>query len=218
MSHKTSNKKQPSTLRDNLNQLMHEAKVSMSQLHRNTGVPIPNIQRMRNDYSANPTISSLKPIADFFSISINQLIGDEPLPQHMPVGYRENQQHWTSIPVISWEEATTWPTPSHEGSRRIVSTDMDVSKQAYCLEVEEENWTNLAPGTLLIVEPKISYKHRDFVVVCKKGDEQATLKQLLIDEGVQYLKPLVVDYPMVIKGNKHKLLGVVVEYKKELRK
>jgi SOS-response transcriptional repressor LexA len=220
MTQYTSSKHVNPSLRDNLNHLMKEAHITMSQLHRNTDVPIPTIQRMRNDYDANPTISSLKPIADFFNITVSQLIGDEPLPHRLIVGgYRENRQQWITIPLISWEEAITWPKATGgKKDRRTISTDIELSKQAYALQVEEENWINLAPETLLIIEPKLDYKHRDFVVVYKKGDNQATLKQLLVDDGIKYLKPLVVGYQITQLTNKHKLLGAVMEYKMELKR
>lgn len=207
------------TLCENLNRLMEGSRLSMSQLHRNTGVAIPTIQRMRDDPSANPTISSLKPIADFFNLTVNQLIGDEPLPMNRIAGsYQENKDKWVSIPIISWEEAITWPKNKIEREySNTISTDIDVSKNAYALKVEEDNWINLATGTILIIDPEMEHTHRDFLVVYSPGEKRPSIKQILFDDADRYLKPVIHGYQIVKLTSDYKFLGVIVEYKMSLR-
>jgi SOS-response transcriptional repressor LexA len=199
---------------------MDKARISMTQLHRNTGVPIPTIQRLRNDPAANPTISSLKPIADFFSLTVNQLIGDEPLPTNYVAGsYKDNQLNWIELPIISWEEVIKWPQVNIEKRNvKTLAIDIDISKTGYCLEVIEENLTNLAPGTILIVDPKAECKHRDFIIVQHKNEKKATLKQLLIEDEIKYIKSLVFGYQINKISNNYKLLGVVLEYRMEFHR
>ena len=64
------------SLNRNLSILMKENGVSLSLLYRNTGIAIPTIKRLQNDPTTNPTIGTLLPIANFFGISITQLIGN----------------------------------------------------------------------------------------------------------------------------------------------
>ena len=55
-------------------------RLSSSALARKTGVHATNIKRIRNNEQANPTVTTLLPLARYFSISLSQLIGDEVLP------------------------------------------------------------------------------------------------------------------------------------------
>ena len=159
---------------ENLRQLMSESRVSLRKLYNNTGVPVTTIQRMRDDFNGNPTISSLKPIADFFSITVNQLIGDEPLAaDKVTGGYKENKRGWVNVPIISWEESIYWQKSHNLNAKnRFIQTDIGLSEYAYALEVEEEGWINLAVGTLLIIDPTLSYKHRDFIIVYKENEKR----------------------------------------------
>ena len=62
-----------------LNHLMAESRIDGVQLSRRTGVPVTTINRLRkNDVDNNPTLSTLVPLANFFVITVSQLIGDGP--------------------------------------------------------------------------------------------------------------------------------------------
>ncbi len=202
----------------NLNLLMAEARISASQLARNTGLPATTIKRMRNNSSANPTLTSLLPIAKFFGISVSQLIGDEKLPDSRLKGaFIGNKELWPKVPILNWEQAVAWKERIDLPELQYTSTDKQVGPKAYALIVGEENWENLAIGTVLIIDPSIEPEHRDYAIVYKEGQKEATLKQVLYDEGEIYLKPIISGYQITRFTDKHKFLGVVIEYKMELK-
>src|SRR3990167_10478670 len=85
-------------LRDNLLRLMKNHDTNMTLIFKQTGVPITTIQRICKDPNANPTLASLIPIAEYFSITLAQLIGEQPLPQATP--NQQKPQHWINVPII----------------------------------------------------------------------------------------------------------------------
>ena len=64
---------------ENLNFLMTKNVLNASELARSTGLPASTIKKIRNHDNPNPTLATLRPLAQYFSISLSQLIGDEPL-------------------------------------------------------------------------------------------------------------------------------------------
>ena len=64
-----------------LNSLLSEHNLKVSEFARRINLPQPTIQRIAAGMCENPHISSLKPIADYFSITVDQLKGLEPIPQ-----------------------------------------------------------------------------------------------------------------------------------------
>jgi SOS-response transcriptional repressor LexA len=64
----------------------------------------------------------------------------------------------------------------------------------------------------------LQVEHRDFIIVYKNGQKIPTLKQALFDEGQIYLKPVTQGYNIAVFTSEHKILGVIVEYKKHLKK
>lgn len=67
-----------------LSRLMQQHEVSENALARATGVHQPTIHRILTGESSDPKTGSLRPLADYFGISVAQLRGDEPL-QGLPV-------------------------------------------------------------------------------------------------------------------------------------
>ncbi len=205
-------------LSDNLNLLMEEASISADELGRRTGIPSSTIKKIRNRYNPNPTLTTLLPLAQYFVVTLGQLVGDEPLPETRIKGaYRVNNEKLRQVPAISWEESIHWPSAiNHE--HLTVTTENNYSETAYSLMVEEENWENLTRGTALLVDPALEVEHRDYIIVHKQGQKIPALKQALFDEGQIYLKPVTHGYQIVILTPEHKILGVVVEYRKHLKK
>ncbi len=202
---------------DNLDLLMSEARLNAEELSRRTGLPASTIKKIRNRDNLNPTLSTLTPLAKYFALTISQLVGDEPLPKNRVKGlYQENPATFCYVPLLAWEEAIAWPNVKEQQYDNI-PTEYQYSENAYALSVYEGNWENLAKGTILLVDPLIKPEHRDFVIVYKEGQKIPTLKQLLCDEEQIYLKPVISGYNIVPLTPQHKLLGVVVEYKKHLK-
>lgn len=63
------------TLSAILSHLMSEKGIKSAELARKTGVGQPVIYRLMTGATDNPQIHTLKPIADFFGVSLDQLIG-----------------------------------------------------------------------------------------------------------------------------------------------
>lgn len=205
-------------LTDNLNLLMDEKRISADELSRRTDIPSSTIKKIRNHYNPNPTLTTLLPLAKFFSVTLSQLIGDEPLPESRVEGiYQPNSQALQQIPVLSWKEAITWPN-TNKRPHTFLSSEYHYGKNAFALIVQEESWENLSKGTALLIDPALVTEHRDYVIVHKRDQTTPTLKQALFDEGELYLKSLFHGQNIIPITPEHRLLGVVVEYKKHLKK
>lgn len=197
---------------------MAEARLNAEELSRRIGLPASTIKKIRNNKDANPTLSTLSPLAKYFSLTISQLVGDEEFPHSRVKGaYIPTHETLVHIPIISWEETLTWPETSNI-SHLTITTENVYSNNSYALLVEEDDWENLAKDTALFVDPILTIEHRDFIIVHKNGQKLPTLKQALFDEGQMYLKPVTQGYNVTRFALEHKILGVVVEYKKHLKK
>jgi len=58
-----------------LSYLMSRQGIKSAELARKTGVGQPVIHRLMTGATDNPQISTIKPIADFFGVSLDQLVG-----------------------------------------------------------------------------------------------------------------------------------------------
>lgn len=62
-----------------LSHLMSEKGIKSAELARKTGVGQPVVYRLMTGATENPQVLTLKPIADFFGVSLDQLLGLTPL-------------------------------------------------------------------------------------------------------------------------------------------
>lgn len=207
-----------SKLRDNLIKLMRRCRVKVSELHKTTGVPLTTLKRMKNDTNSNPTLSSIIPVANFFGLTVDQLVGIVPLPSDKLLGsYQEKKGYWTNVPIIQWEEVSDWPHVNiNVGS--ITSTDAEVSRDSFALIVETSDLIGFLANSILIIDPQAKPEHGDYVVAIKEGEKITSLKQFLLHEGETYLKPLNPHYKTVSLDKSYKILGLVVQVKWNLER
>ncbi len=210
------------SLSSNLKILMSLAKINASELARRTGIAQPIIHRLSTGQNTNPKLGTIKPIARYFMCSVSQLLGEEPLPNDQTF-VRTSAEHrgWNRVPLISWKDATTWPKTLAEykntNNAIYISTDANVSKLAYSLVIKGCAMEPLFPeGTTIIVEPKRQPSDRDFVVVRLQGEEEARLKQVIIDGKDHYLKSLnpdLEDVRVTRVSDADQFLGVMAQAK-----
>lgn len=200
-----------------LNGLMEKNKVSLTNLHRNTGIAMPTIKRMQSDPTTNPTITTLLPIATFFGITVNQLIGEEAIPSNLS-GYIEKPVNWLSVPIINWDQAIDWPNKKAIGNSNSILTDAEVGNNPYALIVEEEDWVGFLKNSTLIINSDLQPEHKDYAVVYKQGQTMPTLKQIMIDEEKIYLKPLNTYFSPTVFDETHHFLGVLIQVKNTIKR
>ena len=68
--------------------LMAKIGIKSAELARKTGVGQPVIYRLMTGVTENPQVLTIKPIADFFEVSIDQLLGFTPLD-----GFKSSMTH-----------------------------------------------------------------------------------------------------------------------------
>lgn len=200
-----------------LRALMEEGKLSESELARRCQVGQPVIHRILSGETDNPRVATLSLIANYFSLSISQLIGDQPLPNNrLPGTHNLAPQALTLLPIISWETVLTWPCEL--ASPQMTSTDLLISPEGFALSIKDSTMMpRFSEGSLLITDPNRHAIHRDFVIAQVKDQHQAIFRQLLIDGTDFYLKPLNADYKTQhYRQNELRLLGTVIQVREDL--
>lgn len=201
-------------LSENIRALMSELRITESELARRTGVGQPVVHRIASGETDNPKVATLSPIANYFAVSISQLVGDEPLPlNRIPGTYNPGTQGWVQIPLLDWEQALEWPAVnSYQKPTRSISVDLNVGENAYALTIKDTTMEPRFPeGTIIIIDPTVQPTDRDYAVVQVDGFKLPTFKQILIDGQMVYLKPLNADFKTIPLDKGYKFLGKVVQ-------
>lgn len=124
------------------------------------------------------------------------------------------QEFSAFVPLISWVTAGNWrefaeaAAPEDEPHR--VPVTRRVGANAYALRINGDSMEPVFPnGGIIIVDPDVQPNPGNYVVVRLEESQQATFKQLVVDGGEQYLKPLNPRYPIMPVRERASFCGVV---------
>ena len=117
------------------------------------------------------------------------------------------------IPLISLVAAGTWceamDTFQVGDAQEWIETTANITKSGYALRVEGDSMEPKFPhGAILIVDPNEQARNGSYVIVRQNGSD-ATFKQLVMDGGQSYLKPLNDRYPIMAMRPDAVICGVV---------
>ena len=130
------------------------------------------------------------------------------------------QPHVTqhTIPILTWEQITKQPDLSRINPKEIKAwvhhfyTDQP---DWFAMHVKGDSMTSSGQksfheGDIIIVKKITNAKHGDFVVAVFPKSKKAIFKQYVIDNGIEYLKPLNRQYPMIELASNYKIVGIVI--------
>ncbi|MHB1947207.1 MAG: LexA family protein [Gammaproteobacteria bacterium] len=194
-----------------LNRLMTEKKLRVAELARRVNLPQPTVHRIATGSCEHPHLSSLEPIANFFSITVDQLKGLELIPW---------LDHASKVPLLTWMQALEWPSNKCKmQNNELIFTDAKVSTNGYALKINDVSMDPVFPkNTILIADPDKQFRDRSYVIARLSNLHGAIFRQLLINAEDLYLKPLSPDldqYKMSKIKENDEILSVVVQAKRD---
>lgn len=147
--------------------------------------------------------------------------------QEQPVAGKEmNTNNGPDIrslhPLISWVQAGEWSeisegyAPQYESE--LLPCPVRCSEQTFVLRVHGVSMEpKFHEGDLIFVDPEATPVHGKYVVVQLDESNEATFKQLIVEESRQYLKALNPDWPSrIIEVNAAATICGVVVFKGEV--
>lgn len=199
-------------LGENLRRLLFERKKKPADLSRALDIPSPTIHRLITGKSMRPYRSSLEPIANYFSITVNQLLGEEPLnDQYIEKPNIHLNNSNTSIPIYQWSSL-----PNLEQATPIQNIIANnASSKAFALVMPDTSMDPIFPiNSILIFDPEIKARDRSYVLVFIQENKHFVFRQILIDVDHMYLKPLNPDlsaFKMRLLHNGDMIIASLIE-------
>lgn len=205
-------------LSQNLKQLLTQAKLSENELSRRTGVPQQVINRILTGKNLNPKIATLSPLADYFTISISQLLGDG-VPIEEP---KLNIQHmgWIELPLIEWNIIGTSSFDKlMSDSKEKVVIDMNNTGSMFATRMVDNSMEpKFSQKTLLIFDSKKMVNDKDFVLIYTAAEHELVLRQIFVKKTGVFQKcfnPKYKDYKLTPILPESKYWGVLIQSRTE---
>lgn len=209
-----------SLIGENISKLMESCGIDATELAEQTGLPNSTISRLRSSSpECSPNLSSLIPIADFFCISISQLIGEEPINK-IHTKFKPNKIKRSYIPVLNSETILQYLNSKDEIETPLVSIDHSVSEKTFAYFLQGNAMEPHFPDkSLLIIDPSLEIENLDHILVIPSGKKLPIFRQVLIDGEEKYIRALNPAFNEFIKltPDSHTIIGVMIESRRNFK-
>lgn len=201
-------------LAQTLNELIErDEKLTPAALARKLGIPTNKITRILNGDVTDPKASTLLQIANYFDISIEQLLGLEPIVR---LGESDQQESTRPLPVYEFSKANQSSAPK-EWYRW---AENDVDGEYYALAIDTDLYEPTFPkNSILIINPDIEPDDRSYILIKKKDNpSHCSIKKYVLEGKQIYLYPINPKLPVdVYDVNLYTIAGVILEVHQRLR-
>lgn len=193
--------------------LIKKAHISEAELAREINIPRATINRLVSGRTPDPRASTLNAIAGYFNISVDQLIGKQPLmDKSQDIISTTN----TLIPIIELEESLDWEkiishiTPSNHLD--FIGIDHSTCLGKFAIRVKGESmWPQFQPDNVLIISTEKKTKNRDFVIAYISKSNETVFRQMIIDGNYKFLNAINNIFPTITFEPGDRLIGTVIQ-------
>ncbi len=197
--------------------LLKSQNVKVSQVAKATGISTSTFTDWKNGRSY-PKADKLARIADFFAVSLDELMGTEEGRRNTESAYRNLRAH-KMVPVIGVIRAGS-PIVTDETLLGREFADVNDTEDYFYLEVCGDSMKNcgIVSGTYVLFH-KQQYAENGDIVACLVDGDSATVKRFYKEHRRILLKPENEDYsPIVLSPEdfeigRARILGVAIEAK-----
>jgi transcriptional regulator with XRE-family HTH domain len=203
--------KRHSFLVDNIAFLLKEYQIDLKNLAAATGVPAPTLSRIKRE-GANPTVSTLEPLLDFFRLDLHSLLYED--LQSTDYQKKMASGRLCHIPVRQLDAA--WNTKAKV--ERFISGSGLNPECAFAIEI---NNNSMAPifqnNTTVIIDSSVTPKEGDFVLCLLEKSQKPCFRQYFSELDVSYFKPLNPEFGEMRAHEHFEILGVVIKSIEDFR-
>lgn len=171
-----------------LKRLLFQKDMKSVDLARALDIPPPTIHRLVTGKSTRPYPSSLEPIANFFGVTTDQLLGVQPLFPEESAKASSVVASFQAVPLISWQSLSK---NKNEWEVEAQLAAGNLSNESFALTMPDHSMEPLfEKGCMLIFDPTVKPIDRCYVLVKISNNNSYVFRQLLIDVDQQFIKSL----------------------------
>ena len=199
----------------NIKALMQKHDLTIDMLAQELSLSVSTINRLLMGSKSDPKLSTLKPLAKFFGVSIDELVGERPI-NLKPGDDKDSfdpKRALVQVPIIHWEQVkeaeSRVSTLTFELWNNWTVIEDEVGKNSYALVVKQSSLP--APfyfKTVIVIDPTRKPHDSDYVLILK--EENPILCQFILNGVEKCYRSLHLD--QLFKHAEIKLCGTLVQW------
>lgn len=188
--------------------------ISEAELCRETNISQATLWRLLNG-GTDPRASTLNAIASYFNISVDQLLGNQPIVKTTDKT-STNKNNTVYLPIFSLEKPTELAkmvgkvTPGNWN--KWLDVESSIKSDCFTVEISGESmWPDFIEGTLIIIDPTITPKHRNYILCRLHTSNEIIFRQYIEERTEKLLKPINYAYKTIPLKKNDTIMGVIIQ-------
>jgi SOS-response transcriptional repressor LexA len=207
-------------IKNNLEFLSKKHNLTPTEISRGANVPQPTVSRLFTGTTEDPRASTLEAIANFFHITVDQLIGNQPITVSSIQDALDKKV--TYLPIFSQDKSDELVSRVEKATfanwADWLEIEPSIPESCFAIEVKGDSmWPQFIEGTLAVINPQLKPHHRDYVL-CALAENGIVLRQYLEEGAERLLKPINYGYNNIALKENDKILGVVIQSRSDFRR
>lgn len=199
-----------------MRQMMAVANLTEADLCRGVNLPQTTINRLLSNQTNDPRISTLLAVANFFDITVEQLIGAEQLVRSCD----KQNVRGSLLPVLDWTTINHWIAAENRDKynhthKAWIKTESNLSNGSFATLAPASSVDFFCKNSLLLIELVDELSTKSLadgkIALISEQDESLTLRQIIIDGSAILLKQLFSPNNVSKMTTAEKIHGIVVE-------
>ena len=166
--------------------LLNKHGINVVTLSQSINLPSQTVYRILTGKTADPQTSTVIAIADYFKVSVDQLIGRVDI-ENNEIKSKNEVFSPIYVPVIDWEKSLNYKDfleyiKSNEWKNFVCVDKQNVdSKYSFALKTKK-SMSYLSPeGTIVVINPNKTPVDGSLVLVHYENTDEPTLRELVLD-------------------------------------
>jgi transcriptional regulator with XRE-family HTH domain len=196
--------------------LINNSGLSECELSRRINITVATLNKIKTGVMSNPTAKTLERIAQYFGITIDQLMGKSPLETYF-------SKNLCCIPLVSINNLSNiqdipMDFSHHKEWKRVeVNNDVKNHRIFATTTIGDAMYPLLDEQTIIIVDQDYLVTNKALVLVHLHNSNEIVIRKLLIDGSFKILKSLNSSFPDITFDSKDKIIGVIISKIKDHR-
>jgi transcriptional regulator with XRE-family HTH domain len=170
-------------LSSNIDFLLRKEKLDVKNLSLLTGIPAPSISRLKKE-GVNPTLSTLKPISDYFEVDMESLVYTDLSNENAQ--FRKDEQ--LSIPILSLDG---FNLDSPTVLEHISLSGIEASHNIVGVRVNSESLKPIfRKNTIAIIDTTITAQEGDYVLCAFNQHSPVVFRQVFFEGEKKLFRPI----------------------------
>lgn len=187
-------------LGSNIKMLLIEGKINESELAKRTGISQQVINRMVTGVNTNPKLETLMPIANYFSVSLQDLVSNN------LQNIQKEQNKSLQIPFFTFKEMNQFGVDTAaSNASRFISVELNSKPENFYFATsmyDDSMEPKFSKGSILVFEKTDQVFNGDFCLLKSDDDNNYIFRQIMINSRnkkfIKCLNPTHHEYEAIL--------------------